>query len=204
MRRQLLSHCPVVIAGAGQTVGIPAGTTLVVVASGLVASTFGRPDRRYVTFLAGEGDLLPWPTDGITLEALYPSRVIIVDAETRQALLADPETAADLVDGLAAAVLEREESLSQIAGLVHRDRVLAKLVQLARKFGRVTPEGVRLELPLTHQLLADTLGTARETVSIAFRDLQRHGTVERRGRTYLLKLPPREIGARSSAPSSEP
>lgn len=204
MRSELLSHCPVVMTGAGQTVGIPAGTTLVVVASGLVASTFGRPDRRYVTFLAGEGDLLPWPADGITLEALYPSRVIVVDAVTRQALLADPETAADLVDGLAAAVLEREESLSQLAGLMHRDRVLAKLVQLARKFGRVTPEGVRLELPLTHQLLADTLGAARETVSIAFRDLQRHGTVERRGRTYLLKLPPREIGAGSSASSPAP
>jgi hypothetical protein len=27
--------------------------------------------------------------------------VIVVDAQTRQALLADPETAADIVDGLA-------------------------------------------------------------------------------------------------------
>jgi hypothetical protein len=35
---------------------------------------------------------------------------------------------------------------------------LAKLLQLGRKFGRVRPEGIRLDLPLTYQLLADAVG----------------------------------------------
>jgi CRP-like cAMP-binding protein len=57
----------------------------------------------------------------------------------------------------------------------------------------VTPEGIRLDLPLTHQLLADVVGSARETVSLTLRQLQRAGVVERVGRTYVLKLPPREL-----------
>jgi CRP/FNR family transcriptional regulator, cyclic AMP receptor protein len=72
--------------------------------------------------------------------------------------------------------------------------VLAKLVQLARKFGRVTPDGIRLDIPLTHQLLADAVGAARETVTVALRDLRQNGMVERTGRTYLLKLPPQDLG----------
>jgi CRP-like cAMP-binding protein len=70
---------------------------------------------------------------------------------------------------------------------------LAKLLQLGRKFGRVRPEGIRLDLPLTYQLLADAVGAARETVSLPLRQLQRAGIVERVGRTYALKLPPREL-----------
>jgi CRP-like cAMP-binding protein len=57
----------------------------------------------------------------------------------------------------------------------------------------VTPDGIRLDLPLTHQLLADAVGAARETVSLTVRQLQRAGVVERAGRTYVLKLPPREL-----------
>jgi CRP/FNR family transcriptional regulator len=193
MGSDLLSYCPVIAARAGELVRVPADASLLLVASGVVASTLRLPHRRFVTFFSGEGDLLPRPGDRITLEALRPSRLIAVDVETRKALLGDPEAAEDLVNGLAAAVVEREESLSQLAEVVHRDRVLAKLVQLARKFGRVTPEGIRLEMPLTHQLLADAVGAARETVSLALRDLQRSGTVERRGRTYVLKLPPRDL-----------
>jgi CRP/FNR family transcriptional regulator, cyclic AMP receptor protein len=194
MRSDLLSRCPVIVPSAGDPVGVPPGTSLLLIASGLVASTLRLPHRRVVTFFAGEGDLLPRPAAGTTLEALCPSRVIVVDVQTRRALLADPEAAGAIIDGLAAAVLEREESLSQLAEVVHRDRVLAKLVQLARKFGRVTPDGVRLEIPLTHQLLADAVGAARETVSVALRDLQRNGTVERRGRRYVLKVPPGDLG----------
>jgi CRP-like cAMP-binding protein len=58
----------------------------------------------------------------------------------------------------------------------------------------VAPDGIRLDLPLTHQLLADAVGAARETVTVALRDLRQKGIVERKGRTYILKLPPRELG----------
>jgi CRP-like cAMP-binding protein len=194
MRSDLLSRGPSVTTRAGEAVAVPASTRLLLIASGIVVSTVTLSQRRFVAFFAGEGDLLLSPDDGVTLEALRPSRLIVIDDAKREALLADPEAAGELVDRLAAALLEREESLAHLAEVVHRERVLAKLLQLARKFGRVAPDGIRLDLPLTHQLLADAVGAARETVTVALRDLRQKGIVERKGRTYILKLPPRELG----------
>jgi len=37
-------------------------------------------------------------------------------------------------------------------------------------------------------------GAARETVSVTLRELRRDGTVERVGRTYVLKLSPYDLG----------
>jgi hypothetical protein len=194
MWSELLADCPRVHAAAGDTLDIPAGTKLLFLESGLVASTCMPRQRRFIASIATDGDVLPPPSDGIVLEALRPSAVRLVDAEMCAVLLGKPEAVDEIVDGLLAAVLEREESLSHFGEAVHRDRVLSKLVQLARKFGRVTPDGVRLDLPLTHQLLADTVAAARETVSIALGELQRIGAVERVGRAYVLKRSPHEIG----------
>jgi CRP-like cAMP-binding protein len=194
MRSDLLSRGPSVTTRAGEAVAVPPSTRLLLIASGIVVSTVTLSQRRFVAFFAGEGDLLLSPDDGVTLEALRPSRLIVIDDAKREALLADPDAAGELVDRLAAALLEREESLAHLAEVVHRERVLAKLLQPARKFGRVAPDGIRLDLPLTHQLLADAVGAARETVTVALRDLRQKGIVERKGRTYILKLPPRELG----------
>ena len=193
MWSELLAECPRVHVAAGDTFEAPVGTKLLILESGLVVSTYMPRRRRFIASIAGEGDVLPPPSDGIVLEALRPSVVRFVDAEMCATLLCDPAAGDEIVDGLLAAVLEREESLSHFGETVHRDRVLSKLVQLARKFGRVTPEGVRLDLPLTHQLLADSVAAARETVSIALGELQRVGAVERNGRVYVLKRSPREI-----------
>jgi CRP/FNR family transcriptional regulator, cyclic AMP receptor protein len=190
---ELLAECPRVQVAAGDAFEAPPGTKLLILESGLVVSTCMPRRRRFIASIAGEGDVLPPPSHGIVLEALRPSVVRFVDAEMCATLLCDPAAGDEIVDGLLAAVLEREESLSHFGETVHRDRVLSKLLQLARKFGRVTPDGVRLDLPLTHQLLADSVAAARETVSIALGELQRVGAVQRIGRVYVLKRPPREI-----------
>lgn len=178
----------------GTTVEVPAGTDFLVVEEGVVLSVVHGPNRRFVLSFAGDGDLVLSPADGIELEALRASCLRAVSREMRKQLLLDPVVGEEVFAGLAAALAEREQSLSQLAARVHQDRVLAKLVQLGRKFGRVTPEGVRLDLPLTHQLLADAVGAARETVSTTLRQLQRAGTIQRVGRTYVLKVPPHELG----------
>ena len=193
MRSELLAACPAIVARAGQTVEVPPDTDFVVLEEGVVVSAICRPNRRFILSFAGVGDVVLPPADGVALEALRPSLLRFVPADTRRRLLADPGAADEAFAGLAAALAEREQSLSQFAARVHEDRVLAKLLQLGRKFGRVTPDGIRLDLPLTHQLLADAVGAARETVSVTLRQLQRTGTVQRVGRTYVLQLPPSEL-----------
>jgi CRP-like cAMP-binding protein len=75
----------------------------------------------------------------------------------------------------------------------HVDRVREKLLELARDHGRVGREGIRLDFPLTHDLLGEMTGSARETVTRALDELQREGFVQRRGRTYSLHVSPAEL-----------
>jgi CRP-like cAMP-binding protein len=57
------------------------------------------------------------------------------------------------------------------------------------------PDGIRLEFPLTHDLLAEMVASARETVTRAFDELQRSGFVIRDGHSYTLLVSPEVLDA---------
>jgi CRP/FNR family transcriptional regulator len=44
-------------------------------------------------------------------------------------------------------------------------RVARLLLSLAESHGKVTPKGIRVEFPLTHQEIADLVGSSRVTVT---------------------------------------
>jgi CRP-like cAMP-binding protein len=88
------------------------------------------------------------------------------------------------------AVADRQESLAVFGYVSHVDRVRAKLLQLARRHGRVTPAGVAIDLPLTHDLVGRMVGSARETVTVAVRDLTAEGFLSREGGRFVLAIPP--------------
>jgi CRP-like cAMP-binding protein len=69
------------------------------------------------------------------------------------------------------------------------ERVLAFLSHLALRWGHVTPDGVSLRVPLTHELLGALIGARRPTVSLALTALMHEGLVSRRADgTWLLPL----------------
>jgi DNA-binding IclR family transcriptional regulator len=68
-------------------------------------------------------------------------------------------------------------------------------VQLAQHFGRVRPDGIRLEFPLTHGLLADMIAPARETVTRCLDELERDGFLVRDGHSYRLLISPEALDA---------
>ncbi len=57
-------------------------------------------------------------------------------------------------------------------------RVAHELLFCANHFGVKSPNGLRLALPLTHQDIADILGTSRETVSKATIKLRQDGVID--------------------------
>jgi CRP/FNR family transcriptional regulator len=59
-----------------------------------------------------------------------------------------------------------------LLGLCLRDRVLAVLVTLSRDFGRPHPDGLRIELRLTHQDLAGAAVGSRANVTRALEELR--------------------------------
>ena len=171
------------------------GAALVLVADGLVVQRSSIPgsSRRTITCHAGEGALVLPPENGDSLAALTAAAVVPISAAARDRLLESPVAARLLVDGLAETLRQKQAAVASLSRLHHVDRVREKLLELAREHGRVGRDGIRLDFPLTHDLLGEMTGSARETVTRALDELQRQGFVQRRGRTYSVCVSPEEL-----------
>jgi CRP-like cAMP-binding protein len=77
------------------------------------------------------------------------------------------------------ALLSRRAAAAVVAERL--ERVRQKLLQFARAHGRVASDGVHLDLPLTHELIAQTTGSARETVTAATAERRREASSSARG-----------------------
>jgi CRP/FNR family cyclic AMP-dependent transcriptional regulator len=75
------------------------------------------------------------------------------------------------------------------------DRLLSVLWHFADRWGTVTPEGVRLNVRLTHEVLAAVTGARRPSVTTALRRLADEGRVRSlpRSRWLLLGHAPAEL-----------
>jgi CRP-like cAMP-binding protein len=149
--------------------------------------------RRIVLATGHRGVLLPPPAAGERLEALTPSLIQIVSADAMRILLGLPSVAEAVAGAFAEALGDRQATIRNCAYVRHSERVFEKLLQLARTYGRAVPGGVRIDFPLTQQLLADMVGSARETVSLALSELAREGLLGRQQRRYVLKISPPEL-----------
>jgi CRP-like cAMP-binding protein len=194
---EILAACPVfgLPAGSSRPFSSEPEVVLLLVEHGvvLIRSAESPQRRRIVTAEAAAGALLVPPADGELLFALTDSRIAAILDEQRDQLVVLPGIARALVEGLDAAVRQTRENSRTFAGIRQVDRVREKLMQLGRRHGRVVRGGVRLDLPITHELLGEMLGSARETVTRALDQLQREGFIVRDGRFYRLLISPHEL-----------
>ena len=76
-----------------------------------------------------------------------------------------------------------EQQTQQLIYIVRNNRVAGRvwllLTWLASKFGRTTPKGRVIDFNLTHQELADALGTTRITVTKILNKYEREGLIFR-------------------------
>ena len=110
--------------------------------------------------------------------------------ERRDLLLELPDAAQALLGGMEAIVRQQQRTIVALASSHHLDRLREKLLQLAEDHGRVAREGVLLQLPITHELLAEMIGSARETVTRAVDALEQNGFLRREDRGYVLRVSP--------------
>jgi biotin operon repressor len=171
------------------------GTKLLAVEEGFVVvrSTPEGLARSIITCEVGPGRLLLPPTAEDVLFALKASRLIAITPEARDRLFELPGAALALVELLEIALAQEQEALANFAYTRHIERVRRKLLQLARSYGRVVRDGIRIDFPVSHTLLADMIGSSRETVTRAVDELQRSGFVARRGHTYRLLVAPEHV-----------
>ena len=70
------------------------------------------------------------------------------------------------------------------------DRLWMLFWELADRHGKVHPDGVHVDLPLTHEVLSHLCGARRPSVSSALTKLAEQGRLERNGRGWVLRGDP--------------
>jgi CRP-like cAMP-binding protein len=146
--------------------------------------------RRIVVSMAGPGAILLAPAAHETLVALADSRLTLIPASAQRRLLEISAAATALLEGVGARLRDCHESLTHFGSRSHADRVREKLIQLARNHGKVGTEGLLLDIPLTHELLADMVGSTRETVTRALTQLAEQGLIQHEPGRYRVAAPP--------------
>ncbi len=77
----------------------------------------------------------------------------------------------------------------KISNLEHKyvsDRLIGQLLALADNFGKETPDGILIDLPLTHQDIADSINSTRETVSREMSKLEDRNLIGAKNRKILI------------------
>jgi CRP/FNR family transcriptional regulator, cyclic AMP receptor protein len=196
--RRAVGELDAVIVPAGEEFDIAAsGAVCGVVGGGRLALAFiAEEDRERTIGILEEGDVIVRPTDGwaevgprVRCFAIEDALMHLVDRPRLDAWMHDPALAANVVRVLSAQIADRELAVAIALEPRVERRLLLKLRQLAERWGRVTPDGIRLDLRLTHQELANMVGAVRESVTIALGRLASQGEIEVRNRTLLIRLP---------------
>jgi hypothetical protein len=194
---EILTGCPVfeVAPGEPHFEASFRNAVLLAVEEGFVVlrSTPTGLGRSIVTCEVGPGELLLPPAAEEALFGLVPSRLIGITADARDRLLRAPGAADALFEQLAQTLARKHEALGNFAHTRHIERVRRKLLQLAQDYGHVAADGIRIDFPVSHTLLADMIGSSRETVTRSLDELQRSGFVIRCGHTYRLLVAPERV-----------
>lgn len=150
--------------------------------AGIVRSLTWDEEGRMMTLgFWGEGDVV-----GTPLSRMKPYQIeCLTDVRVNELL---PENTY-LLEALLVHVWKTEEFLSIVHRPLVADRFLSLLEWLANQFGESTPEGLLLNLRLTHQDLADTIGTSRVTITRLINQFEREGKIGREGKLLKIYLP---------------
>lgn len=135
--------------------------------------------------LFGAGDMIHPPADdedpsaipAARWNAILPGHAALLDDR----LLASITRSLPLLFALAGRATRRGRMLGALA-LIRtmrrtEDRLVFLLTFLAGRWGYIRPDGIRLSLPATHELLARLIGTRRQAVTTALNDLRSRGLI---------------------------
>lgn len=152
---------------------------------GLLARTVSIGDRRSVE-LVGPGDMLrPWVEDSETVLPLDVEWYVHQEATIAvlpESFPSDMAAWPRVLHVLADRMITRTRWLAVDLAIGHttgvEGRILFMLWHLADRWGRVTADGVKVPLRLTHELMGDLVGARRPSVSTALGQLRRRRLVE--------------------------
>jgi CRP/FNR family cyclic AMP-dependent transcriptional regulator len=84
-----------------------------------------------------------------------------------------------------------ERRLKSLLFRSNRERLISLLLELAENYGRTNPDGLLIGIKLSHQELANMIGSTRETVTVLLGELQSEGLLAIQRRQVILRNPTR-------------
>ncbi len=126
-------------------------------------------------------------------EACTDAEVLILPCDRLRArLVSDAATAMQVVDMLSCRLRQLSDAMLNLIADDVNTRVVKLLLRLHARYGRALETGgFLLDLPLTHQDMADMIGTTRQSVSSAVTHLRQRGLLTTSGHRFCLTDPER-------------
>ncbi|MCC7530813.1 MAG: Crp/Fnr family transcriptional regulator [Candidatus Melainabacteria bacterium] len=127
--------------------------------------------KTVILALLGPGDLIgeaSWEAGehDSYAETLEESRIYQISREAFQNFIREnPEFGLRLIQIIGGRLKQAQARIEDLVFRQVPSRVARLLVTLAEQHGKVTPNGIRVEFPLTHQEIADLVGSSRVTVT---------------------------------------
>ena len=135
----------------------------------------------------GEMSLLDNAPRSASVRALTETRILALSRNDFLAVLKrSPDLAMAVIQELTRRLRQIDEQASSLSFQRVKERTKGLLVRLAKEeTGR---DGFRVTPALTHQQIADMIGTSRETVTRALKGLREQGWLSQEGKRYLVPV----------------
>jgi CRP/FNR family transcriptional regulator, cyclic AMP receptor protein len=177
------------------------GQCSLLVIEGVVSRTVTLAGRTVIELLGPEDLLRPWDdqADATSVDAeiawtvLRPTRLALLDESFAARVAPWPPVSAALL----ARAVARSRWLVRHLAILDQPRLDVRLVllfwELADRWGTVSPDGVSVPLPLTHQTLGRIIRAQRPSVTAALKELRELGFLRREpDGTWVIRGDPSE------------
>lgn len=169
----------------------------------------GPDDSARLADILGPGDwfgtaaLARAGTYGARAVVVTPSVVWLLPAERlRRLLCEEPRLATDLVEQLAQRLQAAQEAAARLVFDDCNQRLVQTLLRFSRTAAAVPHQGGDVELQITHRQLAQAVGAARETVSLALTQLRQRNLLRTgRNRVFFNPVALQQFYRRTARPS---
>ena len=171
-----------------------AGDALFILMAGRVKIVMFGENGREVTLavlrpgdIFGEMSLFDGRARSANVVALEPATVLLfAKGDLLRHLQTQPQTALNLLAEMSRRLRRADETIAELALCDVQDRLVRRLVQLAREDQASEADGMLIRRRPTQQDLANMVGSCRETISRTFNQLARRGLIVPRGRSLLV------------------
>jgi len=138
----------------------------------------------------GEMALLDGRTSPATVSAMEDCRIAtIYNADFQRLLMGNEKVVRQIIQVLCTRLRQVWSQVQDLSYSTADDRIRAGILQLSRKHGVQDARGIIIDLKITHQELAELVGTSRETVTRTLARLQKQGILQLDQRRIVLLRP---------------